>query len=184
MRLTGKIADTSIDIKTGAPRVTLTVNEKADFFELYDDLKDREKLSIEIKPYRAKRSLDANAYCWKLIGDLAEKLNTTREEIYRTSIREIGGNSEIICVKDEAVERLCDGWQRNGIGWQTDTFPSKLQGCTNVILYYGSSTYNTEQMSRLIDNIVQDCKAVGVQTETPDKILEMKSLWEQAERGA
>lgn len=180
MRVTGKIADTSIDLKSGAPRVTLTINEKADFFELYDDLKDLEKLSIEIKPYRAKRSLDANAYCWKLIGDLAERLNTTREEIYRTSIREIGGNSEIICVKDEAVERLCDGWKRNGIGWQTETFPSKLQGCTNVILYYGSSTYDTAQMSRLISNIVQDCKAVGVQTETPAEIAKMMDLWRRS----
>lgn len=177
MKLTGRIADVSVDFKTGTPKITLTVNEKNELLHGYDDLKDLEKLAIEIKPHRQRRSLDANAYCWKLIGDLAAKLNVPREELYRASIREIGGNSEIVCVKNAAVDKLCDGWRRNGMGWQTETMPSKLKGCTNVILYYGSSTYDTEQMSRLIDNIVQDCKEVGIQTETPDQIADMKSRW-------
>lgn len=177
MKLTGRIADVSVDFVTGVPKITLTVNEKNDLLHGYDDLKDLEKLSIEIKPHKKRRSLDANAYCWKLIGDLAAKLNVPRDELYRASIREIGGNSEIVCVKNAAVDKLCDGWRRNGIGWQTETMPSKLPGCTNVILYYGSSTYDTAQMSRLIDNIVQDCKEVGIQTETPDQIAEMKSRW-------
>lgn len=70
----------------------------------------------------------------------------------------------------------------NGLGWQTDTIPSKLEGCTNVVLYYGSSTYDTEQMSRLIDIVVQDCKALGIETKTPDEIANMLSLWEAAEK--
>jgi hypothetical protein len=177
MKLTGRITDVNVDFVTGVPKITLAVNEKNDLLWGYDDLKDIEKLSIEIKPHKKRRSLDANAYCWKLIGDLAAKLNVPREELYRASIREIGGNSEIVCVKNAAVDKLCDGWRRNGIGWQTETMPSKLPGCTNVILYYGSSTYDTAQMSRLIDNIVQDCKEVGIQTETPDQIAEMKSRW-------
>lgn len=177
MKLTGRITDVNVDFITGVPKITLTVNEKNDLLHGYDDLKDIEKLSIEIKPHKKRRSLDANAYCWKLIGDLAAKLNVPREELYRASIREIGGNSEIVCVKNAAVDRLCAGWQKNGIGWQTETMPNKLPGCTNVILYYGSSTYDTAQMSRLIDNIVQDCKEVGIQTETPDQIAEMKARW-------
>lgn len=55
--------------------------------------------------------------------------------------------------------------------------PSKLKGCNNLILYYGSSTYNTEQMSRLIDNIVQDCKAVGIETMTPAELAALKDAW-------
>ena len=177
MKLSGCITDASIDFVSGKPKLTLQINEKHDFLQGYDDLKDREKLSIEIKPYRARRSLDANAYCWKLIGDIAERLGVTREEVYRHSIKEIGGNCEVVCVKNTAVERLRAGWERHGMGWQTETFPSKIEGCTNVILYYGSSVYDTAQMSRLIDNIVQDCKELGIQTETPAKIAEMKSLW-------
>lgn len=181
IELTGKIQDLSIDFITGKAKLTLEVNEKQSAMQVYEELHNCEKLSIKISKYREKRSLDANAYFWVLADKLAAKLNVTKEEIYRNSIKEIGGNSEIVCVKNEAVERLCEGWRLNGIGWQTDTMPSKIDGCTNVILYYGSSTYNTAQMTLLINNIVEDCKAQGIETRTPNEIAEMLSLWEQKE---
>ena len=177
--LTGKIADMSLDFRSGKAKLTLELNEKQSAMNLYDELHECEKLSVKIDKHREKRSLDANAYCWVLMDKLAAKLNTTKEEIYRTTIREIGGVSEVVCVQDEAVENLCEKWSSNGLGWQTDTMPSKIDGCTIVVLYYGSSTYDTAQMSRLIDNIVQDCEAVGVDTKTPDEIADMLSLWEQ-----
>lgn len=179
MKLTGRIVDANVDFVTGVPKVTLAINEKNDFLQGYDDLKDIEKLSIEIKRYRARRSLDANAYCWVLIDKIAENQGVSKEEVYRESIKNIGGNSEIVCVKNEAVERLCEGWRRNGIGWQTDTFPSKIDGCTNVILYYGSSVYDSKQMSLLLENLIQDCKTLGIQTESPNAIEKMKSLWNE-----
>ena len=180
MRLSGRIVGANIDFKTNKPTITFEVNEKSDFKLLVDEMRDKDKLSIEVKPYREKRSLDANAYFFVLADKLAEKLNTTKEEIYRHSIREIGGVSEVVCVKNEAVDHLCEGWRKNGIGWQTNTFPSKIEGCTNVVLYYGSSTYDTAQMSRLISNIVQDCQAVGIETRTPEEIANMLSLWGEA----
>ncbi len=178
MRVSGRIAGANIGFMSNKPQLTLEINELNDFKQLVDDLNGCEKLSIEIKPYRARRSLDANAYFFVLADRLAEKLGTTKEEIYRNAIKEIGGVSETVCVKNEAVERLCEGWMSNGLGWQTDTFPSKIKGCTNVILYYGSSTYDSAQMSRLISNIVQDCQAVGIETRTPDEIANLLSLWE------
>ena len=50
------------------------------------------KYVAELKEYRKKRSLDANAYCWVLIGQLAAKLRITPLEVYREAIRAIGGN--------------------------------------------------------------------------------------------
>ena len=135
--------------------------------------------NYEIQRKRKKRSTDANAYFFTLADKLAERLNIPKTEIYRNYIKEIGGVSETVCVRNEAVEKLCEGWKHNGLGWQTDTIPSKIQGCTNVILYYGSSTYNTEQMSRLINLIVEDCKVQGIETRTPDEIANMLSLWSE-----
>ena len=177
MLVTGQIMGSSIDFVTGKAKLELSINEKHDFKALVNDMGQVEKLSIEIKPYRKKRSLDANAYCWTLLDKLAEKMGESKETIYRQYITNIGGNSEIVCVKNNAVDRLCQGWRRNGIGWQTETFDSKINGCTNVILYYGSSVYDTAQMSRLIDLVVQDCKEPGIPTATPNEIENLKSMW-------
>lgn len=177
MKVTGKIVGASIDFKTGKPTISFEVNERNDFELLVDEMKGLEKLSIEIKPFRQRRSLDANAYCWVLIDKIAESFGESKESVYRQYITNIGGNSEVVCVKNNAVERLCQGWQRNGLGWQTETFESKIEGCTNVTLYYGSSVYDSAQMSRLLDLIVQDCKQLGIPTETPNEIARLKSMW-------
>lgn len=127
---------------------------------------------------KKRRSLDANAYCWVLLDKLASALNRPKTEIYRQYIREIGGNSETVCVVNAAVEKLRSGWEHNGLGWQTETMPSKLDGCTNVTLYYGSSTYDTAQMSRLINLIVEDCKAQGIETMTPYELDALIGRWD------
>ena len=180
MRITCKIVGANIDYATNKPTLMLQVNDVNDFKQLVDDMNGLDKLSIEIKPYRARRSLDANAYAWVLMDRLAEKLGESKVDIYREYVRHIGGNSEVVCVKNTAAERLREGWGKNGIGWITDTLPSKIKGCTCIILYYGSSTYDTAQMSRLLDLIVQDCKQLGIPTETPDEIARLKSLWGEA----
>lgn len=167
-----------IDLATGIDgkqRVTFSVD--ADLRELMDQFTDCE-LELTIKKYRKRRSRDANAYCWVLLDKLSEALNLSREEIYRQAVLNIGGVSEIVCVRTEAVDKLCDNWRAHGIGWQTDTMPSKLPGCTNVILYYGSSTYDTKQMSALIDLLVQECRQLGIETMTPDEIASLEAAWQ------
>lgn len=178
--LTGTIKDMAIDFRTGQAVLNLAVNEKQTATALLDDLNGK-KIAVKISEYRERRSRDANAYCWVLIGKLAEKLNIPRDEIYMNAVKQVGGNYEIVCVLDSAVDRLCNGWKKNGIGWQTDTMPSKIEGCTNVVLYYGSSTYDTASMSRLINIIVEDCKAVGIDTSTPDEIASLLALWKEGE---
>lgn len=71
MQVTGKIVDASVDFETGVPKITLAVNEKSELLHGYDSLKGIEKLAIEIKPYKARRSLDQNSYAWVLIGKMA-----------------------------------------------------------------------------------------------------------------
>lgn len=174
---TGAITDIRADMFNGDVYIVLRANERQAVLSCYNELANEEKLSIKIAKYRDRRSNDANAYCWVLIGKLAEKLNIPRDEIYRDAIKQIGGNYEIVCVVDAAVEKLCNGWRKNGMGWQTDTMPSKIGGCTNVVLYYGSSTYDTAQMSRLINIIIEACQEQNIETRTPDEIANMLSLW-------
>ena len=134
----------------------------------------------EVKEYKAKRSLDSNAYCWVLLGKLQEKLKIPKEEIYRDLIKNIG-SYEIIPVKNEAVEKFRKAWSKNGIGWITETTKSKLEGYTNVITYYGSSSYNTAEMSKLIELIVQECQQLGIETRNTGEIKSLLESWEKDE---
>ena len=175
--LTGKINYGVTFTGSGKPIITLELNEKMDTLRMVDELHGADKLSIRIGRHKKKRSLDANAYCWVLISKLADKLGIPKTEVYRQTIKYIGGNSDTVCIQDKAVKSLCEGWERNGIGWQTDTFPSKIEGCTNVILYYGSSTYDTGSMSRLIHYIVEECRIQGIETRSKEELESLLRQW-------
>lgn len=174
----GRISNIAISYATGKPLLTLEVDEdKSTLLNMFEELRTTERLSIKIGKFKKKRSLDANAYAWVLISRLAERLNIPKTDIYRSAIKEIGGNSDTVCIQDKAVQSLRDGWERNGIGWMTDTMPSKIDGCTNVILYYGSSTYDTAQMSRLINNIVEECRIQGIETKSKEELDSLLGQW-------
>ena len=138
---------------------------------------DRE-YDLIIKEHRNKRSLDANAYAWLLMGKLAAAMHTKPVDIYRQQIPNVGDNYTPMCVREKDVARFIRSWQHNGLGWIVeDLGASQVPGCRNLAAYHGSSTYDTAQMSRLIDNIVQDCKALGIETLTPDKLSLLKEEW-------
>lgn len=141
----------------------LTVELDSDYRAEFDELKDTD-VDVTIKKHRVKRSLDANAYCWVLVDKIAEKRHMSKLEVYRNAIRDIGGVSEIICIQNKAAQTMKDLWTRNGLGWQVEELESKLPNCTNMVLYKGSSVFDTRQMSALIDSLIQDAKAIGIET--------------------
>ena len=131
----------------------------------------------EIKQHKNRRSLDANAYCWVLIDKISQETALSKTEIYRHAIKETGGVYDTVCVMEKAADRLIKGWEANGLGWFAERFDSRIAGCVNVTLYYGSSVYDTAQMSRLIDYIAEDCRSLGIETLPPEKLDAMKEQW-------
>ena len=144
---------------------------------LADELREGE-ISLECKKWRNRRSLDANAYMWTLVDKIAQKTRQKPVDVYRHAIKEIPGNSTLVCVQDKAKDVLQQQWQAKGLGWQTEELKSKIEGCTNIVLYYGSSVYTTTQMSLLIDSIVEEAKALGIETLTPYELEGMKAQWQ------
>lgn len=126
--------------------------------------------------FKSRRSLDANAYYWVLVGKLAEAIDSTPEEIYRHHVRDLG-IYDTLCMETKAVRTFAKHWKSGHTGRRIETRVSKLDGCTTVLAYYGSSDFDTKQMSRLIDNCIQDCKSVGIETATPQELQRLKEGW-------
>ena len=144
-----------------------------------DEMSEGKPYTAQLKKYRKKRSNDANAYFWELLGKLSAETKIEMSKTYREYIKDIGGNYEVVCVQEKAADALERHWTSNGIGWQVDRLESKIEGCVTMLLYYGSSHYDTAQMSRLINLVVSDCKDQGIETRTPDEIAKLVSLWEE-----
>lgn len=116
----------------------------------------------EIEVKRKKRSKNANSYFWELLQKLCEEMNIDVIQEYKKRVKELGifKQWEISIENVPTFEKL---WQDRGIAW----FTEKVEEIGNKAIinaYYGSSSYNSRQFSKLLDNLVQDCKSVGIQT--------------------
>lgn len=149
-----------------------------------DSVSDGKKYDVTIKQHRERRSLDANAYFWVLAGKLAAKLSmpgvpVTPDMVYREYIKDVADNFEIVPVREDRIEAWCHVWCSGHIGRMAEVIGPcrKTEGYFNVRCYLGSSDYDTAQMSRLIDLIVEDCKAQGIETMTPIELERLKEEW-------
>ena len=155
--------------------LALRVKSPQAAMEVCDALKPGKEYTATIKG--KGRSLDANAYAWVLLDKLAAHYGIPRNDVYRESIKIIGGVSDVLCIVSKAADEFCRKWESKGTGWMAEQGPSKIPGCVNVTVWYGSSTYDTEQMSRLIDQIVSDCREAKIETMTPQELDALKSRW-------
>ncbi len=135
-----------------------------------------DKWEIKFSKVRKRKTLDQVGYAWVLIDKLAEVLKQSPKEVYREMVRDIPGVSKIVCVQEDAAEDFKRIWEKNGLGWGCEEFPSKIQGCVNLRLVYGMSCYDTKQMSTLIDRLIEECKAQGIPTLTPKEIAELEGM--------
>lgn len=172
-----------IEFKTNKPEFKFLVNGKVEIsfttdksiLKQFQDVKDDKELTVQVKEYRQKRTLSQNAYMWVLLNEIGKAVNRSKEDIYKELVKDYGV-FEILPLKNEAVKRFNHNWSKNGLGWFTETIgQSKLKGYTNLIAYYGSSTYDTQEMNRLLDAVVNECQELGIQTMTMAEILLLKN---------
>ena len=109
--------------------------------------------------------------CEKLAAERSkEDALVTKEEIYIDAIRDVGMYRDFHLTPEEApTVRFM--WHSFGTGWPTEQVDYTPEGLVVIRAYYGSSVYSTKRMARLIDNLVQNCRAMGIETLPPDKLV-------------
>lgn len=174
---TGTIKDIDIDYKTHKAKISLLLDTKQ--LDIVEELKNEDKLNIELKKYRKHRSLDANAYFWKLLTELCELAEIDTVEEYKRRIKELGIFRQFKIEKDN-IKTFEKMWTAQGIAWFCEIADTTYIGDTEfkiINAYYGSSSFNSKQMSRLIDGVVQDCKAYGIETKPQEEIESLLRSW-------
>nr|DAZ62849.1 MAG TPA: NinB protein [Caudoviricetes sp.] len=144
---------------------------------LIEQTKDKE---FELKEYTEKRSLNANAYCWVLCDKIAKELSkdgtvTTKEIVYKDAITQIGSFEPMI-IEEKAFENFERIWSRQGLGFIVQEV-SRKDKCIRVNCYYGSSTYNTKEMSLLINLLVELAESLNIETKSENEINSLLEKW-------
>ena len=125
--------------------------------------------TAEIKEYRKKRSLDANAYLWALINEISNVLRADKEEVYKQMLRRYG-QTGLLRVMPDYVE----AFKRSQKYWEVVHESEKY---TDFQFWVGSSLYNSREMSILIDGVVSECRELGIETRPKEEIDAMIEAW-------
>ena len=171
MKFTGKVESVGRDWQTDRLNITFSVNERSAETEI-DKIWNEQKLSIEAVKYRKKRSLSANALLWACLGELATVLRTDKWEVYLLMLKRYG-KFTYICVKPNVVEAVKAQWRECE---EVGKISLNGQDAVQLICYFGSSTYNTQEMSVLLDGVISEMKEIGLQ---PPMSSEMKRALEE-----
>lgn len=177
MEITGTIKDFNLDYKTRKAIVTLLLDSRD--LEQIEKLSKLEKLRVTIKKFFKKRSNDANKYFWKLLQELCELAEIDTMEEYIRRVKELGIFRRFRIEKDN-VDTFIKMWEDKGIAWFCEIYDTEYIGNEEfkiINAYYGSSSFNTKQMCRLIDGLVQDCKSVGIETKPQKEIDSLLRSW-------
>lgn len=141
-----------------------------------EDLQGKE-LDIVARVHREKRSLNANAYFHVLSGRIAEKLGTSLNHEKNRLIREYGqyeiidGMIPTLMAKEKYEDKMLD---MEGVHLKVVERPGEM---VKMAVMRGSHTYDTAEMSRLIDATVEEAKELKIETMTPDQLERMKAAW-------
>lgn len=169
-------ASSDIEIITSKDQVKVAFKViDPDKSQIYDLTKYDKDIQVDVKEYRPKRTQDQNSYFWVLVREIAIKMKQSMNDIYKGYIQDCG-MMEIVPIKNEAVNDFIRKWEAKGLGWFCkDMGDSKMKGYTKLAIYFGSSSYNTKEMERLIDAVIIDCQELGIETKTKEEIMQFRN---------
>lgn len=175
MQCRGKITQISRDILTRRLLVTMVLTDVSE--QAVQTISAFDDLSVEMKKYREKRSLDANAYFHVLVGKIADTLTISKAKAKNMLICRYGQpqllpDGSIMIYKTNAPEEFM--WEQEAVHAIPVRYEDKA---TFYKIYRGSHTYDTKEMSLLIDGTVADAKELGIETLPPAELARMKERW-------
>ena len=162
-----RISDVSFTVE-GKQRITFTLDEKRDVSALLD--KDLRMKAVE---WKEKRSLDANGLLWHCLDEIARTIREDKWKVYLMMLRRYGVFTYGVFKKNavehlKAMYRACE---------EVSTVNVNGQEGVQMLIYFGSSTYNTKEFSRLLDGVISEMEEMGLETPAQEETERLIREW-------
>ena len=138
---------------------------------------------VDIHPVKEKRSLSANAYFYKLLSLMAEKLKTSVNELHNLMLSRygypevVGENLVYVPLREDIDANKLEGIHLKATSHVTVN--SNGTRYVQHVLMRGSHTFDTAEMSHLIDGTISEAVEIGVEVITEEEKGRMMSLYEK-----
>lgn len=172
MEWTGKVVGASVDPISGAMTCTVTVNEKDAVIRSLADIDREKEYAIKVSRKQKRRSLDANAMLWACLADIAQVLRADKWEVYLKMLKRYGTYT-YITAKPHAVEKIKKVWR------ECEEVGTDPNGDVEMLCYYGSSTYDTQEFSVLLDGVISEMKELGIKIPLPKDVERSLAIWDK-----
>lgn len=139
-----------------------------------DKIKDKD-LVVTAEGFKGIRSGEANRLLWDCIGKIAKFEKKDKWEVYLNSLKKYGQYT-YACIKPEAVEAFKENWREcEEIG----ELEINGQKAIQLLCYFGSSTYTTQEFSILLDGVIQDLVDTGQDRPLSKEMKRALEQWNQ-----
>ncbi len=172
MEVKAKLQDINKNLLTGKTTFTFSTDSDSAAEEL-ERLQDQE-LRVKVVRYRKKRSLSANALFWHCVGEISKALQMDKWDVYLRMLREYGKFTYIVC-KPSMVSAIRSQW-RESMVWNSVDING--EEAVQMLCFFGSSSYNTKEMSVLIDGTIETMKELGLDAPMSQDIKAALERWE------
>lgn len=135
-------------------------------------------LNCALKKQKTKRTINANSYCWELCKQIAEKAGISSMDVYREAVREYGVYEDYI-VEEKKIKEITDAWESFGIGWITDRVDFADKEKVIIRCYFGTSAYDSLQMTKIINYLVNEANDLGITILSERKRKELLKEWKE-----
>lgn len=156
--------------------------------QIVNFLMEEDKSALwDIEPHKEKRSLSQNAYYWVLCEKVAVKTQVPPAVIHNIHLREL---HLVERIDDKPITvYLPDTDEAENKTLKSVTYhlaPTRSVKAGNdgityraYVMLRGSSDLNTEEMTALLDLMIQDAKQHDIEVMTPDQLAHLRELEKQ-----
>lgn len=181
MEFNGRIKDVSMDYGSGKMQITFLMDDKSGLTEL-QDLQDKE-LTVTAKKRTYRRSLRANAYAWVLMQAIAEKVGSSKEDVYLELLHKYSRSFETVLIAvpngDETIANAVKTIANREGRTFVDMGKTKIKNRWHreIRIYFGMSIFNNEEMRVFLDGVLLECRELRIGTIPPAELERMKREW-------
>lgn len=144
-------------------------------------LMDQEADKIwDIRKHRERRSVNANDLLWHCLDEIARAIHSNKWDVYLLMLKRYGVFTYGVFRSDK-IDQIKKMWRETEEIGEIDINGERG---VQLLLYFGSSTYDSKQFSQLLNGVISEMEEMGLTTPAQEEADRLLLEWGKKHEGS